>query len=371
MIVLLKRMIPISVKKILKDSLSGLINPKPSDPWKYLKQKSNGSIFISPGHEAQVACEKIKKLYEPLLEKYYINPDDFFSGSIKNEDAMALYEMVRKKQPNLFYHVGTFVGYSTMIVAEAMKANKKGRIITVDPEIPHRTKTNPVNIAREFAQRHHYDNISFVRGFNATVLGDDYFPESFKKEIPIVGYEYLHELKKPIDMAFIDGDHSTMATICDFLLIKDFLPLGGTIIFHDVKTWKTVAKAMEIIYNDEYYLRQGTSRYFSFDTWEGPDGLAAFEKIAENNNPLCKITMCDSKTHQPVKDALINIPSHNYKTLTLGDGIAYIFNEVYPDTLIHITCDEYFPYSSGLGTATNSGYVEVTLPMEKTKSTSS
>ena len=75
-----------------------------------------------------------------------------FLGSIKNEEAEMLYQLVLHRKPKIAYQIGTFLGYSALVIAHALRANGDGILVAIDPEIPHNTFINPVNIAREVAK---------------------------------------------------------------------------------------------------------------------------------------------------------------------------------------------------------------------------
>ena len=89
-----------------------------------------------------------------------------------------------------------------------------------------------------------------------------------------------------IDLAFIDGDHSTACTLADFLSLKDYLNVHGVAVFHDAKSWPTVAQAIFIMWYDIFYYTKSTSDIFAMDVRPGQDGLVALERISEETRSL-------------------------------------------------------------------------------------
>lgn len=334
---------------------------RPANPWwEYLKKCSQGNIFPQPTPEAVGACNRIKEGYRPILSKHGIDYDDFFGGSIKDDDAAALYDIVRKESPRIAYQVGTFVGYSAAVMADALLANGKGILIAVDPEIPHRTLFNPVDVAREAAESLGLtEQLRFVRGWHSCPMGDE-FPDIFKMTIPISGPETLNRLEAPVDFAFIDGDHSLTATISDFMLLKDYMALNGVVVFHDVYSWPTVAHALSLIIDDTHYNHRGMQNYFSIDTKFGPDGLAAFRRIANADRPCCRIQVTDAHG-APLKDARIHIPLLDFQHNSTEEGCVYLFCDITAQIRMEIDHPHCHSYSGPVGVATSGGFNETTV----------
>ncbi|MFH0729981.1 MAG: class I SAM-dependent methyltransferase [Pseudomonadota bacterium] len=346
--------------------LIGRIKNRYSKKWSYLLKNSNHSIFTPPSAEAFKACEEIREAYRPVLQEYGIPYEEFFGGSIKDDDAAALYDVVLNRRPNIAYQVGTFVGYSAMVIAHALRnRSQKGRfLITVDPEIPHRTLFNPVDVARRLAEKLDLlPYIRFIRGWNACALGDEY-SEDFKRSIPIAGINAIQEAGGLVDFAFIDGEHSTMSTIADFMLLKDFLAMNGIVVFHDVFSWPAVAQAIAIILEDQHYSRKGTRAYFALDTKPGPDGLAALQRISNAHQPLCKLAVKSSEDNSALLKAFVTVPSLSFsQNVSPTDGTVYIFGELKKDNLICLECPGFYSVQRTIGVNTAEGYSEITVKL--------
>ncbi|MBF0201152.1 MAG: class I SAM-dependent methyltransferase [Desulfamplus sp.] len=372
--------IPMPVKRAVGEPLRRILSPPvppPSVPsvimagkpgtdnlwWKELEKVANKRIFPELTPTARQACAGIREAYRPVLERYDVSADDFFWGSIKNEEAEALYQSVLDRKPGITYQVGTFVGYSALVIAHALRANGSGVLIAVDPEIPHRTFINPVNVAREAAKLQGLDRyIRFERGWHSGPLGD-YIGRGLKRSIPVIGREVMDTIRdQGIDLAFIDGDHSSACTLTDFLLMKDYLNLNGVVLFHDVLTWPTVAQAILLIWHDIHYFVRGTPAYFALDVRSGQDGLAALERINDENFP----TLClkiENSQGEPVADARVVLPCADFTAVSDKDGIVYLLSEISEGSGVTISHPDYLPFQGVLARGTQGDFAQVTLQL--------
>ncbi len=383
MIYRLKTIVPAALRRAIRqkilvplirhhpDAIQAAGKPGTLNPWwQKLEQTANRQIFIAPDQSSQQACREIYEAYRPILAEYHIDLEQFFLGSIKQKDAEALYQLVRQRQPFLTYQVGTFAGYSAMIIAHALRMNGKGTLIAVDPEIPHRTMINPVDIAKQAAEALGLtDYIRFVRGWHS-LTSVDYISPKLKHTIPVMGREVLNNVEAKIDFVFIDGDHSTSCTVSDFWLIKDFLALQGITVFHDGYSWPTVAQAIYLILNDIYYYIRGTQAYFALDVWRGSDGLIALERVASEEFPTLKITVIDHDDAEPLSEALIRLPSLNIEAVTGKEGIVYIQQEITAGTRVEVSHKHYQSHRDALETGTDGDLAEMTIRIRKKPQTS-
>lgn len=378
---ILRKIIPLSIKQKIADRLrqelcnnSDEFNNQPSIAgkpgsanlwWNELENATTKPIFKEITETAKTACLEIRESYKPILDHYGIDADDFFWGSIKNEEAEALYQLVLDRKPKIAYQIGTFVGYSALVIAHALRANGSGKLIAVDPEIPHRTFINPVNIAKEAAQKHGLSNfIQFERGWHSTPLGD-YIGLKLKRSIPVVGSDIMQNLSgQGIDFAFIDGDHSSACTLTDFLSLKDYLNIDGVAVFHDVLSWPTVAQAICLIWHDIHYFVKGTSAYFNLDIRRGQDGLAILERIAFENFPTLKIKLEDEEG-TPIKDACVNFSRINHTVISDVEGAVFSLEEIPENEPITVSHNEYKTLNTKLNSGTQGDYLEVVLTLNK------
>ena len=114
--------------------------------------------------------------YHPDLEVRKTYAIDWPAGSIFANEGRRLYDLVRGLKPKLIVEIGGFHGCSTTWMAMAIKANKKGKIISIDNDL----------------QRGEWSMI----------------PEELKEHIEFVTADALTcEVPKDIDMVFEDGAH--------------------------------------------------------------------------------------------------------------------------------------------------------------------
>lgn len=114
--------------------------------------------------------EDIMSFYKKLMTTHKLPVEELIAGSIKKEDSSLLYNLVIQEKPKIVLQVGTFVGFSTLIIAEALRYNGDGKIFTVDPEISHRKISNPVDIARKACkERGLSDRVEFIKGWFSNV----------------------------------------------------------------------------------------------------------------------------------------------------------------------------------------------------------
>jgi predicted O-methyltransferase YrrM len=379
MISILKKLLPARLKHAIAPSLrralcppaekarvfaAGKAGETPNVWWDELEGLKNKTIFPELSATAKNACADIRAAYRPLLEHYGVNADDFFWGSIKNEEAEALYQLVLDRKPQIAYQIGTFVGYSALVIAHALRTNGSGLLIAVDPEIPHRTFINPVNVAREAAKAQGLAPfIRFERGWHSGALGD-YLGLGLKRRIPIVGLQVMETVREQgIDLAFIDGDHSTACTLTDFLLLKDYLNVGGIAIFHDVLSWPTVAQGIFLLWHDIHYFVRGTSAYFALDVRRGQDGLAVLERIADENFPTLCLKL-QNNNGDAIANAKVELPCVNLTAISDTDGTIYALAEIPAGVEVIITHPDYPPYRAPLSQGTQGDFTELTLNLE-------
>ena len=160
----------------------------------------------------------------------------FSCGNVHPHTALFLYTLALNQRPTTIVETGTFYGYSTWFLAEALRFwGDDGKIYTIDPE--------DKLIAKEVKE---HPNVEIVTGRSEDVLPD-----------------FLDGLDRPIDFAFIDS--WKRLALLEFRLIHPHIPEGGLACFHDTQflnTGKTLysicREAMENIY--EFILFCGTPK---------------------------------------------------------------------------------------------------------------
>jgi len=201
---------------------------------------------------------------------------DLLLASVKPGDAHALYCIVRETRPTTVLEIGSFVGFSTVLLAHALKDNGKGTLYCVDPDIPHLSVSQPLLHARTMLETLELDDIvKLHRGFFSAPMG------AGEPGREVLG-KRINEMTPPIDLAFIDGDHSTTAVLQDFLLLFPHLSTKATVIFHDATNWPTIRHAILTIFQDS--LLSSQMRYFEFSP-SGNDGLGMM-RIQKKTEPF-------------------------------------------------------------------------------------
>jgi len=140
---------------------------------------------------------------------------DFHSGL--GDSAYLLYGLARALKPQVAVEIGSARGRSACYVGRALKENGSGRLFAIDPHT--HTDWNDENSV-------------------ATL-------DEMKRNIKALGIERQVEIIRdvseraaarwmlPIDMLFIDGDHSYAGVKRDWELFSPFVVPFGVVVFHD------------------------------------------------------------------------------------------------------------------------------------------
>ena len=193
---------------------------------------------------------------------------DFLIASVKPADVHALYSMVREKKPSVILEIGTYVGFSTCIMAQAIKDNGQGNIYCVDPNIKHLSIEKPLLHTKNMLKNMKLDNyVNIYEGFFS------HPKEIVDPEVAVLGtnaYEFL----PPVDFAFIDGDHSTTAVLQDFMMVLPCLAKDATILIHDTNSSHSVRQGIQILLKDD--ILKNKIKYLEFIP-SGINGLGVIE----------------------------------------------------------------------------------------------
>lgn len=183
--------------------------------------------------------------------KYWIdakeNTNDLLLASVKPPDAHALYCIVREKQPSVILEVGTFVGFSTSLMAQALKDNGKGKIYCIDPNLKHLSVKSPILHAKKMLESLQLDGyVEIHEGFFSEPRGGT------DPDKPVLG-KRISDIVPSVDLAFIDGDHATTAVLQDFMLVLPHMQKISTVLFHDIKSVYTVRQGILTFFQDNIY----------------------------------------------------------------------------------------------------------------------
>lgn len=179
--------------------------------------------------------------YLNYWEQENLNVQDLLLASVKPADAHALYSIVREKSPTVLLEIGTFVGFSTCLIARAVKDNGGGEIHCIDPNMKHLSVDKPLGHAGNVLKRLGLKSaVRFHEGFFSA-------PNKIQESDVVFGHS-VAEVLPPVDFAFIDGDHSTWAVVQDFMLLLPCLSNKATVVFHDTKSWLMVRQGIALLF---------------------------------------------------------------------------------------------------------------------------
>lgn len=138
--------------------------------------------------------------------------------AIELEVGEFLNALVRMTKPAIVVETGTHKGFSTLMVAQALKANGKGHLYTFD--------LTDYGVLKECEQFGVGSFVTFTKGDSA------------------VGISKLSPRVKNIDFLWLDADHSTEAVIKELNAALPMLRKGTLVAFHDIITDVREAKAV-------------------------------------------------------------------------------------------------------------------------------
>lgn len=157
---------------------------------------------------------RLRRSREGLL-RAQLDSIDFSSGL--GDSAHLLYGLARSIKPNVAVEIGSARGRSACFVGLALKENGTGRLYAIDPHV--RTAWNDLDSVDTFS----------VMQQNVTELDLD----SVVKIVRSTSAEAAATWSEPIDLLFIDGDHSYDGVKADWERFSPFVSEFGVVVFHD------------------------------------------------------------------------------------------------------------------------------------------
>jgi predicted O-methyltransferase YrrM len=133
------------------------------------------------------------------------------------DSAELLYGLVRSIKPEVCVEIGSALGKSASHIGMALKENGRGILYAIDPHQP--TEWNDFNAIDSFKE--------FTRNIYALGL---------REQVSIIrSYSdaAAREWRLPIDLIFIDGDHSYEGVKRDWELFLPHIKPSGIVVFHD------------------------------------------------------------------------------------------------------------------------------------------
>jgi len=189
-----------------------------------------------------------------------------FPTSVNPSVAEDLYRLVRKIRPALVFEIGCYVGFSTLHMAQALKENGSGRLVSFD--------LNTSVASDNIKEARLSDYVEFVQG-NSSVMAKQYF---------------LDHSGEKIDLVFIDGDHTRRGCVRDFNALHDHIRKGGYIIFHDIYPEMCGWQGPRLVLD---YLKTAKTFFAHYDVVERADldafGAGICRMVSPGRNPLLVI----------------------------------------------------------------------------------
>jgi predicted O-methyltransferase YrrM len=179
------------------------------------------------------------RAYCDLFDPVYSARVDWRSGI--GEGLATIYGLARTLQPEVVVETGSARGKSTCALSLACRQNGHGRVYAIDPHVPN-----------DWAEFHtDGNNLAFLRQ-----RLEEYGLETWCQIIQATSVEAAKGWARPIDLLFIDCDHTYDGVKADFELFQPFLKPTALVVFHD-SMW-------EYLRDNEYYRTDmGVPRYLA------------------------------------------------------------------------------------------------------------
>jgi predicted O-methyltransferase YrrM len=189
-----------------------------------------GQFLSLDGHPAQYhipnSLRTANSPWARTLVQMYENEINF-PAAVSPEQGEFLHSLTCNIAPQQVVEVGCFTGISTVWIASALEQiGSAARIDSVDlfydifpfPPYRHNYLANPLAYAERCVSS---------AGLSERVR----FHQMASQEM---GMRYSELIKEPIDLLYLDGDHSIRGCRADFLLFYPYLRPGGYLILHDI-----------------------------------------------------------------------------------------------------------------------------------------
>jgi predicted O-methyltransferase YrrM len=151
--------------------------------------------------------------------RYRLATSDFPTGM--SHSAWLLYGLARSLQPEICVEIGSARGWSTCHLGLALRENVRGKLYAIDPHLA--TNWNDTDsVATLPVLRRNLRRCGVAR---------------YVEIVRATSEEAARNWTQPIDLLFIDGDHSYEGVKRDWTLFSPYLAPFGVAAFHD-STWE-------------------------------------------------------------------------------------------------------------------------------------
>jgi predicted O-methyltransferase YrrM len=133
------------------------------------------------------------------------------------DSAFLLYGLARARKPEVAVEIGSARGKSACFIGAALKENGNGKLYAIDPHTPNHWNDENSPDTLETMKR----NIKTLR------------LESHVEIIRDTSEKAAVAWNRPIDLLFIDGDHSYDGVKSDWDRFSPFVTKFGAVVFHD------------------------------------------------------------------------------------------------------------------------------------------
>jgi predicted O-methyltransferase YrrM len=231
--------------------------------WKTYIANNDFKSFFNFVHTSFLENKKLLNLYIDLIDNNETlfairqvkkNPNrinQYLRAGINDEEGKYLFDLVIKNESKKLVEIGMANGISAAYMAAALKQQKAGILVSIDPFQTSQWKSNGLDlIATMKAKTHH-------------------------KLIQEKSYEALPKLLKrnqdKIDLVFIDGWHTFDYTLVDIFYSVLLLRIGGILVIDDA-LHPGVANTLQYLDRNYIMLKRLVS----------PSSFGAYEKIKED-----------------------------------------------------------------------------------------
>lgn len=181
-------------------------------------------------HQYKSIYEFLSWLKNAGLKYYLIHRYQEIDGWLSPNEAIALYDLARSinSESPIVVELGSWQGKSTFVLSKGLNEKHLSKIFCIDPfnadgdlpsKIQYKNKKNSFKLTLKNKFR-----------LNCDIYGMNRFVQILEG----YSYEYSKSWSSPIDLLFIDANHSQKAVYKDYIEWSNFVVKGGYIAFHDV-----------------------------------------------------------------------------------------------------------------------------------------